>query len=952
MAVDPRTENSGIFLFGPFRLSTGERRLEKDGRSLSVGGRAFDILVVLLENAGHVVSKRELLARVWADVIVDEGSLRFHVSELRKVLGDGQSEDRYVGNVPGRGYCFVATVSREAAPAPSVSLTAAKTQKLHNLPVQLGRMVGREEAVHAICAQLANRRFVTIVGPGGIGKTTIAIAIGHKQLETFAGAIHFVDLAQLNDPALVSVALATAFGLSVHSEDPLPGLVSFLRDQRCLVILDSSEHLIDAVASIAERIFSEAQDIHILATSREPLQAEGENVYRLHPLDSPIDGTGLSAQQAMQFPAVQMFVERVSASTNQFELTDENAPAVGEICRKLDGIALAIELAASRVEAYGVEGTAALLDDNFRLLWRGRRTALARHRTLGAVLEWSYNLLTEVERTALRRLSVFVGAFTFEAGQSILLADVSFQGEMADVLSDLVAKSLVSVVGSPPHYRLLDTTRAYVRAKLSESGEEAVIARRHALYYIATLEAANALSAEVLNGAWLAAYADHVGNARAALEWSFSPQGEPEVAVALAAATAPLFLRMSLLAECHRWTGRAIETLDSAAIGTGQELELVAFHGQSLMFTKGGQAALTALERGLALAQRLGSPYQALRFLDGIRVFHIRNGAFRDALAFADQSKAVLDDPSDPASRAASDWMLTNSLHMKGDQALALTHCLAALSRMPASLRHNIVHFGYDHRIAALCNLGRILWLHGQASEASLKAKKGISEAKSIGHSFTLCISLIWAIPVFLWSGDSQNATESIDVLSLHAKKYALGPYHAVSLGFRGEHAIKCGDFATGIELLKTAVEMLRPRPYQNFFEVFAASLADCLALTGAFAEGLVIIDEAIAGDENRGGSFYTAEILRIKGNILASLQRYADAEAYLKDSRETALRQAALSWELRAVTSLAKLYAQQRNIQAALEILEPTFNRFQIDINNADISEATETLLDLKSSI
>jgi len=952
MAIDSHTETSGIFLFGPFRLSMGGRRLEKDGRPLTIGGRAFDVLVVLLENAGRVVSKRDLLARVWADVIVDEGSLRFHVSELRKVLGDGQSEESYVSNVPGRGYCFVAPVSREAAPAPTVNLIAAKTQKSHNLPVQLGRMVGREEEVHAICAQLANRRFVTIVGPGGIGKTTVAIAIGHKQLDTFAGAIHFVDLAQLNDPALVSVALATAFGLSVHSEDPLPGLVSFLRDQRCLVILDSSEHLIDAVASIAERIFSEARDIHILATSREPLQAEGENVYRLHPLDSPIDGTGLSAKQAMQFPAVQMFVERVSASMNQFELTDGNAPAVAEICRKLDGIALAIELAASRVEAYGLEGTAALLDDNFRLLWRGRRTALARHRTLGAVLEWSYNLLSEVERAALRRLSVFVGAFKFEAAQSILLADVLFQGEMADVLSDLVAKSLVSVVGHPPRYRLLDTTRAYVRGKLSESGEETIIARRHALYYIAVLEAANALSEEVLNGAWLAAYAEHVGNARAALEWSFSSQGDVEIGVALAAATAPLFLRMSLLAECHRWTGRGIETLDSAAVGSGQELELIAFHGQSLMFTKGGQAALNALERGLVLAEKLAMPYQSLRFLDGIRVFHIRNGAFRDALAFAEQSAVALETSSNLASRAASDWMLTNSLHMKGDQALALTHCVAALSRMPSTLRHNIVHFGYDHRIAALCNLGRILWLRGRTEEARAKAKQGVSEAQSIGHSFTLCISLIWAIPVFLWSGDSQSAIESVEILSLHAKKYALGPYHAVSLGFMGEHSIKFGDVAAGSKLLETAVEMLRPRPYQNYFDIFATSLADSLALTGALAESLVIIDEAIASDENRGGSFYTPEILRTKGNILASMRRHADAEAHLRDAGEAARRQAASSWELRAVTSLAKLYSQQGNVHAALEVLEPAYTRLQIGIDNTDIYEAAETLQELKGSV
>jgi DNA-binding winged helix-turn-helix (wHTH) protein len=393
-----------VLCFGPFRLAASERILEKGGVLVRLGSRALDILIALVERPTEVVTKKELFARVWPDLLVDEGNLRYHVSALRKALGEGRSGGRYVTNVSGRGYCFVAPISRAASPPVLLSNSLAHS------PVGLSPsptgIVGRDETVQLISEELIARRFLTIVGPGGIGKTTVAIAVGHTMLAAFDGAVHYVDFGPLGTPSLVPNIVASTVGLPGNFDDPLAALPAFLRDRRILLVLDSCEHLIESIAPMAERIFREAPEVHILATSREPLQVEGEQVHRLDPLAFPPDDEPVTAACALTFPAVQLFVERATANGSGFELNDADALIVGKVCRKLDGIALALELAAGRVGAYGIKGIASLLDGPCRLLWQGRRTASPRHQTLSAMLDWSYNLLPESERVILRRLGV------------------------------------------------------------------------------------------------------------------------------------------------------------------------------------------------------------------------------------------------------------------------------------------------------------------------------------------------------------------------------------------------------------------------------------------------------------------------------------------------------------------------------------------------------------------
>ena len=439
----PPAQSQEVISFGPFSLVASERLLSRDGLPVELSGRAFDILLTLLSRPNEVIGKNQLLAQVWPDVTVEEGSLRFHMANLRKTLGDGKDGARYISTLPGRGYCFVAPISRSSnrgqAPAP-LAVSFPQT----NLPARLIGMIGRDDDVLKLSARLNAARFVTIVGSGGVGKTTVGIAVGHHLIEAFAGAVLFIDLGMLGDPNLVPTVTASMLGLSVQSTDALPSLITYLRDKRILLILDTCEHLIEAVATLASRIFNEAPQAHILATSRETLQVDGEQVYRLEPLACPPDDAALTAATAEQFPATQLFVERARASGARLDFNDAEAAVVVDICRKLDGVALAIELAARRVEAYGLHQTAALLDQRLTLAWAGPRTAPPRQKTLQATLDWSYGLLSEVERTVLRRLAVFVGHFTLDAALTVVTSANVGQNVVFGAIDSLVAKSMVA----------------------------------------------------------------------------------------------------------------------------------------------------------------------------------------------------------------------------------------------------------------------------------------------------------------------------------------------------------------------------------------------------------------------------------------------------------------------------------------------------------------------------
>jgi predicted ATPase/DNA-binding winged helix-turn-helix (wHTH) protein len=902
-----------IISFGPFRLSVAERLLEQEGRPVKLGARAFDILVALIARAGEIVDKKELIAQVWPDITVDEGSLRFHVAALRKVLGDGQGGARYLSTLPGQGYSFAAAVSRSGA-TQAASTPSAVVMASEKLPARLTRMVGRLDAIEKISELLLADRFVTVAGPGGIGKTTVAVALAHGLAQQFEGAVYFFDLGPIGDPLLVPGAIASALGIMVRSDDPTPGLIAFLRDRRMLLVLDSCEHVIGSVAELAERIFQEAQQVYILATSRELLRVEGERIHQLSPLESPPDDPNLTASKVLAFPAAQLFVERVAASGRSLELSDSDAATVGEICRRLDGIALAIELAAGRVNAYGIQETATLLDHRFRLLWSGRRTALLRHQTLGATLDWSYHLLTARERVVLRRLSIFVGTFTLDAARAVASWNGVDESEVVTDLASLVSKSLIAVdtSGTRTRYRLLDTARAYVYEKLIECGEVDPMAQRHAGYYLRLLEQGSAVVATASKGRTSHAAADHLGNARAALEWSFSERGDLATGVALAAATAGLFLELSLLTECQRWTEQAIATLgqselDQSDAASRREIELQAAFGLSQMFTRGNTGQVRqAFRRGLEVAERLGDLHNQLQLLGRLHIFHERIGDFRSSMEFALRGEAVADKLGDPVGIAEAHSALGISYHLEGNNPTAHSHLEAALMQLPVSKRINTFHFGFDYRNRARIALARTLWIEGFPDQAVTVARQTVERAETFNHPITLCIALIWAVSVSLWNGDVEDAEEYIDRFIRQADRHSLAPYQAVGRGVKGELAVKRGEAETGIRLLRSSLESLHGLRYELLTTQFNATLAEGLADTGQFQTALVVIDNNIAAVDRNGDLFYMPELLRIKGAILTA-SGITGADECFRQSLDMAERQSALSWQLRTAISLAR---------------------------------------------
>ena len=924
--------------FGPFRLSARERLLEKDGVPVHLGGRALSLLIALVDAANEVVGKRELIARVWPDVVVEEGSLRVHMVAVRKALGDGESGARYVSNVAGQGYCFVAPVTRAPQTAGS-----AQVDLPHGLPAALVRMVGREATVALIQAELASKRFVTIVGPGGIGKTTVAVSAAWGALPAFEGAVRFIDLAPVNDAVLVPSTIAATLGLLGHGTDPVSTIVNFLRDKRMLLVLDNCEHVGDVVAGVVERIFKEAPQVHLLATSRESLRVEGEQVHRLLPLEYPPADESVKAEQALSYPAVQLFVERAAAGAAKFKLGDTDAHLVAKICRELDGIALAIELAAGGLDAYGVRGIADLLDRQIKLLWHGRRTAVPRHQTMRAALEWSYNLLSVEERAVLGRLSMLVGIFSLEAAVAVAAQGEVDEAAVVETIVNLVAKSLLATDakadGTAMRYRLLDTTRVYALEKLIESGEAEATASRHASHYRTVLEHA---------GPAVAQHAEALGNVRAALTWSLSDAGDLETGTALAAAAAPLLLGMSLLSECREWTKRAIASLDDAARGSRREMELQAALGLSHMFTKGNSEDVrNAYSRGLELAQALQDSAFESRLLGGLGAFLLRMGDFREALAVTERGNSVAQSTGDPVAIQTAGSMLGLALELTGDIVSAEQRRAVALVGGGEAQRIRTVRMGFDPRVNALCGQARCHWIRGRCDQAATVASYAIKQAELLDHPVALCIALIWAGSVFLWRGDWSREGEIIERLQSLATKHSLAPYLAVATGLKGEVHVQRGQAEVGVQLLQEGLQAVHADRYEMRTGVFLNALAEGLNNSQNHLMAMTIIEEASTLVEQGGGYLNRSETLRVRGEILAGtpgtdLQL---AEQCFHGAIDFARRQSALSWELRATNGLARMWLKAGRTESAGQLLAPVYGAFTEGHDTRDLVEARRLL-------
>src|ERR1700688_4115845 len=557
----PAQDRRLVYESGEWEVDLARRELRARGAAVPIGNRAFEIIEVLVQSAGELVTKHDLTSRVWPGAIVEDNALQFHISAIRKALGPDRELLR---TASGRGYRLLGDWTfRQESTSPTGSIDLEPVQIAAepfqtNLPATASDLVGRTTAVRHLRDLLSAYRLVTLTGPGGIGKTRLALEVARGLFPSFQGDVRLVELASLSDPALVPSAVAAGLGLKFGGEISAELVARAIGAQKLLLVLDNCEHVIDASARLAETIVRRCPRTTILATTREILKIEGEHVYRVPPLDVPPQFE--EPDNILSYSAVQLLIATTRASHSDFFPNGESLPAIAEICRRLDGIPLAIDLAAARVATLGLHRVAAGLDDRLGLLTSGRRTALPRHQTLRATLDWSYELLPEPERLVMRRLAVFAGDFTAEAARLVAAASEIAALEVVRSLANLVSKSLVTLEAGNviSHYRMHETTRTYALEKLAESGEFAQVARRHANYYRYLFDRAETELDTLPAPAWLVRYGRQIGQVRAALDWAFSPTGAAEVGVALTVAAVPLWTCLSLNDECRSRVQRAL----------------------------------------------------------------------------------------------------------------------------------------------------------------------------------------------------------------------------------------------------------------------------------------------------------------------------------------------------------------------------------------------------------
>jgi predicted ATPase len=592
----------------------------------------------------------------------------------------------------------------------------------------------------------------------------------------------------------------------------------------------------------------------------------------------------------------------------------------------------------------------AKLGSRLDLLKFGRRTANPRHQTLKATLDWSHDLLSEVERVVLRRVAIFVGPFTLEAALAAGEEGGTDQSEIEGAVENLVNKSLI--VARRGHrgmlYRLLDTTRSYALEKLSLSGEHHSIAARHANFSIQLLESSRGNLFDLERAeAPAGALRDYLENIRAALEWSFGPDGNDGAAIRMAAAASQLLLAKSLFVECRGWMERAIDRI-AADCDPRDQMEIHASLALSLMFTAGNSERVReAFNTALTFAERREDTYQQLRLLSGLSMYLHRTIDAAGSLEVALRAGSVAKKTGNAEDAALADSMLGAAYYMLADHVRAPKYLERALHRSPASRPFNATQYLFDLRTTSLFNLTRSHWFAGNLDRAARYAERTIEEAESSDHPIALCRAFILTMPFYFWIGDLRQVERDLSELELTAEKYSLEPFRAVAVGLRGRHLIRIGQTMDGLRHLQDSLEKLRVLRYEMLVTDFVSELAVSLAKQDEHAEALALIDDSIATQLRSKRPLHLPALFLAKGMALVygEARQISSAQECFEEAMALAGQQSALSFELRAGLELARLWIGQGQIRRAYDLIGPIYGRFTEGLATPDLILARQIL-------
>ncbi|UXU85475.1 ATP-binding protein [Burkholderia sp. S-53] len=905
---------------GTLSVDFEQRDIRCHGASLRIGARALDILEVLHRANGSVVSKDDIMDAVWPGLIVEENRLQVHVATLRKALGANRD---LIKTVPGRGYLLIANpaVAHEVAPRaaalPADAVAAAR-------PVPL---VGRQAEIEQIVDMIERAPVVTLVGAGGIGKTSLADRVAHELRGRTGERVLFVALASAATRDDVLLAIAAELGLET---DGLPGLDRIgdaFAASPGLLVLDNAEHVVDLVADLVDTLTSRAASLRVLVTSREPLHISVEAVFRVSPLAVPAGGA--SVDEIVRHSAVELFLTRIRAATPDCAVDPAGIRLIGDICRRLDGLPLAIELAAARVATLGLEIVASRLDDRLNLLTGGLRSALPRHQTLRATFDWSYVLLDAAARSLFRRMACFIGPFTFDAAREIAMEPGMSAADMIAVLGELVAKSLVTVEfdGAQARYRLTESTRAYALEKLHNEGEFDAIAERHACYEREQGEARMQTQAQAADLASLRLATDAPApRAPVAAE----PQALEADALAFA------LLEPARMRECSMTARRALDAIESdgaAVVDAAREMRLRAAYAAALLHTDGDTHTAAAMwDRTLGLAGRIGDEAFDARALVGLWNTMLTRSDIHESLRYATRFERAAERRGDRSQRLLANAMVATSLHYFGEHAQARERLEAAMADLAEVGEPSCAEaaLGIDVATLGRTMLTRLVWMQGDPEYAMRLAAQAVECARRAGSGLALCVVLgAAAVPIALRYGDHDVISDYLGTLrsTADANGFDIWLSHAECLA--GQFDMQAGHPGAGLARLEPALRRIETSGFRRVLAPLTVAYAEGLTRTGRAAEACTKLDATLARCRAHGEHLFVPELLRARGLAMLEQARSADADVaiaceadghrHLLMGIHTANGQGAAMWALRGTLDLADhLIERGRTAQAS----------------------------------